>query len=104
MVEVVLAINPVKLIVPPLPEHPAAAIEAPETVGDGFTVTTTFSPALLHPDAVVVNVHVTLMGEEVVLVNTWLIGPLTLLPGSLIPDTDGLVQVKVAPPVELDGL
>ena len=99
-----LASNPVKLTVPPLPAHAVAASDAPESVGDGLTVTTTFSPALLQPLAVVVNVKVTFIGDVVVLVNTWLIGPLPLAPGSVIPATAGLVHVNVAPPVLLVGV
>ena len=70
--------------------------------GVGFTVTTTFCDPLLQPLAVVVNTYVTLIGNEVVLVKVSLITPVTPLDAlSLMPATNALLQLNVAPVVAL---
>ena len=70
-------------------------------MGVGFTVTTTFSPVLLHPLAVVIYTYVTGMGAVVVLVSVSLTFVIPMEAPSKIPATAARLHANVAPAVAL---
>ena len=66
------------------------------SVGAGSTVTTTFSPALLQPEAVVTYIYVTAIGSVVVFVSVSLTLPAPPVPGSVMPATVARVVIPWA--------
>ena len=93
----------------PLPAlHIEAGLSVLLNTGIGLTVTTTLSPALLQPFAVVMITYVTAIGLAVVLVKVSLIPPngtaVVETAAWLMPGINALLYVKPAPVVALDGL
>lgn len=73
-------------------------------VGTGFTGTTTlYEEAPEQPFADTVYTYVTLTAAAVVFVSVSIGSPVPELAGLLIPATAALVQLNVAPEVELVG-
>ena len=84
--------------------HIADAVKLLLNDGVGFTVTVTFSAALLQPFAVVMYEYVTTIGAVVVFVNVSLTPAVPVVPASVIPATVALLHANVAPDVALVGV
>ena len=84
--------------------HIADAVKLLLNDGVGFTVTVTFSAALLQPFAVVMYEYVTTIGAVVVFVNVSLTPAVPVAAASVMPTTAALLHANVAPDVALVGV
>ena len=84
--------------------HIADAVKLLLNDGVGFTVTVTFSAALLQPFAVVIYEYVTTIGAVVVFVNVSLTPAVPVAAASVMPTTAALLHANVAPDVALVGV